>query len=61
MSAWDGVVAEVAQMPGVADRLIAEHTPDAEGHRTACTSPGYGRPSAPWPCCCTGSRSPPIT
>lgn len=41
----------LAMMPGLRNRLLAEHVPDASGHRCrACTTPGTGTPGAAWPC-----------
>jgi hypothetical protein len=41
----------LAAMPDLRNRLLAEHVPDASGHRCrACTTPGTGTPGAHWPC-----------
>jgi hypothetical protein len=38
-------------MPGLWERLIAEHIPDPTGRRCrACTTAGTGSPGTPWPC-----------
>lgn len=41
---------ELAQLPGVARRLLAAHVPDGHGRCRACTTPGTGLPGARWPC-----------
>jgi hypothetical protein len=41
----------LAVMPDLRNRLLADHVPDASGHRCrACTTPGTGTPGAHWPC-----------
>jgi hypothetical protein len=41
----------LAAMPDLRNRLLADHVPDASGHRCrACTTPGTGTPGAHWPC-----------
>ena len=41
----------LASMPGLRNRLLVDHVPDATGHRCrACTTPGTGTPGASWPC-----------
>jgi hypothetical protein len=41
----------LALMPVLRNRLLAEHVPDASGHRCrACTTPGTGTPGTAWPC-----------
>lgn len=44
---WRRIVAEVATMPGVVERLTAEHTPDRHGRCRVCTVAGQG---VAWPC-----------
>src|SRR3954451_19643051 len=40
----------LAAMPDLRNRLLADHVPDASGHRCrACTTPGTGTPGAHWP------------
>lgn len=41
---------ELAAQPDLTERLLALHVPDRLGRCRACTRPGTGRPSAPWPC-----------
>lgn len=41
---------ELANLPGVAQRLLAEHLPDGRGRCRACTRPGTGIPGTAWPC-----------
>jgi hypothetical protein len=41
----------LSAMPDLRHRLLADHVPDATGHRCrACTTPGTGTPGAHWPC-----------
>ena len=41
----------LAAMPDLRNRLLADHVPDATGHRCrACTTPGTGTPGTHWPC-----------
>lgn len=47
---WAGMIAEIGRMPGVAERLVDEHQPDADGLCRACTTPGRGTSRLPWPC-----------
>ena len=43
--------AALAAMPDLRNRLLADHVPDASGHRCrARTTPGTGTPGAHWPC-----------
>ena len=43
--------AALAAMPDLRNRLLADHVPDASGHRCrACNTPGTGTPGAHWPC-----------
>lgn len=44
---WHRIVAEVATMPGVVERLTAEHTPDRHGRCRVCTFAGH---RVVWPC-----------
>lgn len=41
---------ELAGLAGVPQRLLALHVPDRHRRCRACTTPGTGIPSAPWPC-----------
>lgn len=41
---------ELAQLPGVAQRLLTLHVSDGRGRCRACTTPGTGMPGARWPC-----------
>lgn len=41
---------ELARQPETTQRLLALHVPDGNGRCRACTTPGTGRPAAPWPC-----------
>ena len=47
---WLTVVAQVARMPGVPERLMSAHRADGQGLCVACTTPGRGTPMTPWPC-----------
>jgi hypothetical protein len=51
-----GLLVEVlGGMPGLWERLIAQHTPDRTGKRClACTTAGTGTPGAAWPCAIRG-------
>lgn len=46
----NGVADELADLPGLTERLLALHVPAAHGRCRACTKPGTGIPSAVWPC-----------
>jgi hypothetical protein len=41
----------LAELPGVADRLLAVHVPDPHGRCRACDLPQT--PTPPWPCTLT--------
>lgn len=50
---WTDLTGYVATMPGLAEALLAEHVPNADGfcEAPACGRPGYGTPNmTPWPC-----------
>ena len=49
---WLGLVAQVATMPDVIDKLLREHVADDVGRcrGLACTAPGYGTPMRRHPC-----------
>jgi hypothetical protein len=47
---WVEFVAELATRWDVIERLQADHRPNSAGLCLACTTPGRGTPSAPWPC-----------
>lgn len=49
---WLGLIAELADMPEVINRLLAEHIDDGHGRcrGTGCTAPGYGTPLRLHPC-----------
>lgn len=47
---WNELVIAVAEMDGVARKLLADHKPDETGKCVGCTLPGYGTPAAQWPC-----------
>jgi hypothetical protein len=49
-SGWLRLTAELAQMPELASRLIAEHRDDGRGRCIRCTLPGRGTPGERWPC-----------
>jgi hypothetical protein len=49
-SAVGGIARELADLPGMTQRLLALHVPDAHGRCRACTTPGTGAPGAAWPC-----------
>ncbi len=40
----------ILAQPGMARRLVDEHTPDERGLCRGCTAPGYGTPREHWPC-----------
>jgi hypothetical protein len=44
------LAAQLAQMPELASRLIAEHRDDGRGRCIRCTLPGRGTPGERWPC-----------
>jgi hypothetical protein len=47
---WAEFVAELATLPEVIDRLMAEHHANRAGRCVGCTSPGFGTPLGEWPC-----------
>jgi hypothetical protein len=49
-SGWMRLAAQLAQMPELASRLIAEHRDDGRGRCIRCTLPGRGTPGERWPC-----------
>lgn len=46
----DGIAGQLAWMPDVVARLLAEHVPDARGRCRGCGFPGTGTPHVPSPC-----------
>ena len=50
LSRWACLVAELAKMPELVSRLIAEHRDDGRGRCIRCTLPGRGTPGERWPC-----------
>ncbi len=44
------LAAALALMPRSIARLLAEHTPDGDGHCRKCGRPGYGTPVVEHPC-----------
>lgn len=44
------VARELADLPGVPQRLLAVHVPDGRGRCRGCTRPGTGIPGTEWPC-----------
>jgi hypothetical protein len=49
-SNWARLAAELAKMPELASRLIAEHRDDGRGRCVRCTLAGRGTPGERWPC-----------
>jgi hypothetical protein len=49
-SGWMRLATQLAQMPELASRLIAEHRDDGRGRCIRCTLPGRGTPGERWPC-----------
>lgn len=49
-SGWTRLTAQLAQMPELTSRLIAEHRDDGRGRCIRCTLPGRGTPGERWPC-----------
>jgi hypothetical protein len=49
-SDWARLAAELAKMPELASRLIAEHRDDGRGRCIRCTLAGRGTPGERWPC-----------
>jgi hypothetical protein len=49
-SGWMRLAAQLALMPELASRLIAEHRDDGRGRCIRCTLPGRGTPGERWPC-----------
>lgn len=47
---WHQLAAALRAMPGVVERLVADHVPDELGRCRGCTTPGTGRPNRAWPC-----------
>ena len=49
---WRGVVVELAGMPDLVDRLLAEHQDNGQGFcaSLSCGRPGYGTPMRKFPC-----------
>jgi hypothetical protein len=45
-----GVAVQLARMPDVVARLLAEHVPDQRGRCRGCGFPGTGTPYVPSPC-----------
>jgi hypothetical protein len=48
--AWARLIAQLALMPDVVERLRAAHADDGNGRCRACTTPGRGTPQVRWPC-----------
>jgi hypothetical protein len=48
--AWGRLVMQLAVMPRLVERLIAEHRDDGRGRCIRCTVGGRGTPGARWPC-----------
>jgi hypothetical protein len=44
------IAAQLARMPDVIARLLAEHVPDEHGRCRGCGFPGTGTPYVPAPC-----------
>jgi hypothetical protein len=44
------IAAQLALMPAVVARLLAEHVPDSRGRCQGCGMPGTGSPYLAWPC-----------
>jgi hypothetical protein len=45
-----GIAGQLARMPDVVARLLAEHVPDRKGRCRGCGFPGTGTPHVPAPC-----------
>jgi hypothetical protein len=45
-----GIAGQLARMPDVVARLLAEHVPDGRGRCCGCGFPGTGTPYIPSPC-----------
>jgi hypothetical protein len=45
-----GIAGQLARMPDVVARLLAEHVPDRKGRCRGCGFPGTGTPHVPSPC-----------
>lgn len=45
-----GIAGQLARMPDVVARLLAEHVPDRKGRCRGCGFPGTGSPYIPSPC-----------
>jgi hypothetical protein len=45
-----GIAGQLARMPDVVARLLAEHVPDRKGRCRGCGLPGTGTPHVPAPC-----------
>jgi hypothetical protein len=45
-----GIAVQLARMPDVVARLLADHVPDGKGRCRGCGFPGTGSPYIPSPC-----------